>query len=159
LPSGWTLATTDSISQRVPGAAIAANHWRTGAQAGLIVNPATIAGSLEGYLGVVVGRLRQSLALTEIDRASASLGPLQARRVEVSWIENGANFRGFLTACKAGDRYYLLIGWSPEDVYDLAGVEFRLLESSIQFTDAELMDRPINKSESTQASRRKRTRK
>jgi hypothetical protein len=152
LPQGWTLAQAGSVSARLPRAEIAADNWRSGAKAGLVVEPATFDGSLESYLNEVVSRTGKLFPLLELNRTAATLGGRDARRLEFSWVERGVDFRGFVTVCQVGSRYYLLMGWCPNEVYHLADEQFRSLEGSIHISGTDSGGSTLKRADSTRKS-------
>ncbi|HLF83247.1 MAG TPA: hypothetical protein VI837_03635, partial [Blastocatellia bacterium] len=113
LPDGWVLLTKENPIAPVQDAVMIAVHNQSGCFATLLVEPDTLGGtSPDGYLTLVLqNRHKTTPAMKELGRMNVDFGGHQGRRLDTSWTIDGKKLRGFSTACRAGQRHYLLTGW------------------------------------------------
>jgi hypothetical protein len=145
LPPGWSLLNKENPIVSLPDAEMVAVHNDAGCFAALMVEPASVAlDSLDDYLTLVLTNRRESSpSIRDLGRNDVDFGNNPGRRLETSWTNGDLKFRGFTTACKAGESYYLLSGWCLDEVYKRAFLQFQSLEQAFLITGTHAAEESI----------------
>jgi hypothetical protein len=136
LPEGWTILRDDAeIYSEVPSqvtfadpdaAAVAfLNYERKGP--GLL--------TLDHYLDAVLESLNGSgLEATQTERTDIAVGSAPARRMSLTFKEEGHPMGGFVTSWLDGERIFMFIGVSAGGLTAAAEERFAVLEGALRFT-------------------------
>jgi hypothetical protein len=136
VPEGWVILRDDAeIYEEVPskvaladpdaGAVVFLNYERKGP--GLP--------TLDVYLDAVLEGLKRSgIEATQADRTDVTVGSAPARRMSVTWEEEGLPMEGFITSWLDGERILTLIGISLGGLTSNAQERFAVLEGALRFT-------------------------
>jgi len=129
LPEGWILLSANNPVVPRPYANMIAVHPNTNSYATVVIQQDHRDPSLDTALSTMVADQRQrTSSLVEVERAGASFGRLDGRKVTMTWKENGKDFKGSITVALNGSYMIFLHEWCPADTYAKSEGEFQALE-------------------------------
>jgi Ca2+/Na+ antiporter len=136
VPEGWVILREDAeLYQGVPSRVTLADP---AAGAVAFVNyerkaPGLL--TLDHYLDAVLERLNAAgLDARQSERADVTVGRAPARRMALTWQEDGQRVSGFLSTWLDGDIIYTFIGASPGGWTSSTEQRFAVLEGALSFT-------------------------
>ena len=136
VPPGWVILEKDAemysevpskVTLADPEAGTVAFLNQEGKPPGLL--------TLDHYLDAVLARLRESgLSAEQSERRDAMVGRAPARRMALTWTDEGRAYSGFISAWLDGSSIFTLIGATIGEWTDSTEARFAALEGALRFT-------------------------
>jgi len=135
-PAGWVILRRDAELYRNVPSRVTLAQPDAGAVAFInqVEKPLGLA-NLDQYLDGFLANVRNGgIDAEQTDRSDTTVGPTAARRMALTWAEEGRRHSGFITAWIDGKRVFSLMGATLGPWTDAVDRQFAALEGALRFT-------------------------